>query len=62
MNAVVVSRFGSTGRVLDPRSPNLSMRDAVGYFARRPSVHLLFAMLVLAIAARIAMGDFGWWD
>lgn len=62
MNAVVVSRFGSTGRVLDPRSPALTMGEAVAYFVRRPSVHLLFAMLVLSLAARIALGDFGWWD
>jgi hypothetical protein len=62
VNAVVVSRFGSTGRVLDPRSPGLTMGEAVAYFVRRPSVHLLAAMLVLGIAARILVGDVGWWD
>ncbi len=62
MNAIVVSRFGSTGRVLDPRAPGLTMGDALAYFARRPSFHMLLAMLVVSLAARIWVGDFGVWD
>ncbi|MBK6919016.1 MAG: sterol desaturase family protein [Deltaproteobacteria bacterium] len=60
----VASRLGLGARrtPIDPRAPGLTMPAAVSYFARRPSAIFLFAMLVLALAVRLWLGEFRVWD
>lgn len=58
----VAARFGSTSRVLDPRAPGLTIRDAIAFFLRRPSVIGLLTLLLSTVAARLWVGDFSRWD
>ncbi|MBX7078101.1 MAG: sterol desaturase family protein [Nannocystaceae bacterium] len=59
----IVSFFGTHGRAtLDPRAPNLSMRDAIAYFVRRPSAITLAVLLAAAVTVRAWLGDFQVWD
>lgn len=48
--------------VVDPRTPDLRMRDALAYFVRRPSVVGLLTLLTGSLVARVWVGDFSRWD
>ena len=48
--------------VVDPRTPDLRMRDALAYFVRRPSVIGLLTLLTGSLVARVWVGDVSRWD
>lgn len=56
------AHYGTTERVLDPRAPGLTLRDAFAYFVRRPSVIGLGTLLIASVIARIAVGEWSAWD
>jgi Fatty acid hydroxylase superfamily len=48
--------------LVDPRTPDLRLGDAVAYFVRRPSVIGLLTLLCGSVIARLWVAEFSRWD
>lgn len=64
MNAGSSTVAGERPRVAhhDPRAPGLTLRRAMLIFSRATSARIIAGLLLVSLAARLAVGGFGFWD